>query len=473
MHRIIDYCKQLHMFTSGEGVIVGLSGGADSVCLLRVLLMLREELDLKLLAVHVHHGIRGKDADVDAAFCKALCDSYHVEFYQENADVPALSRTLSMSEEETGRKIRYDCFYRLLSHYGYQKIAVAHHQNDLAETMLFHMARGTGLHGLTAIRPVTGKLVRPLLCVSREEIQEILSRLNQEYCLDATNGDTRYTRNFIRHEIIGRMEKVNEKAVVHMAELSERLDVMQDYLRSCVSDAYHVCTTASEQGLSVSIELLQKQHLYIRQEVIRRCIFEMADGLKDIQAVHIKDILQLSERQTGKKIDLPHGIIVRREYERLFFERKDACQEQGIPDSENWELVIDMAQGQLPKEYMLPGKQKLTAELVNKISDIDGKKRYTKYFDCDKIKNTLVIRYPVADDYLVINAMGQRKPLRRYFIDAKIPTRIRGSIPVLAEGHHILWIPGYRISEKYKVTEDTDRILKLSLKRGDTNDRED
>lgn len=159
MQRIIAYCEKYHIFEKGDGVILGLSGGADSVCLLLALLELRAKWQLRILAVHVHHGIRGTEADQDAAFARALCERHGVEYVEERADIPALARELHMTEEEAGRHVRYQCFHRLLVMRGYQKIAVAHHKNDQAETILFHMARGTGIDGLIGMKPVAGEIV--------------------------------------------------------------------------------------------------------------------------------------------------------------------------------------------------------------------------------------------------------------------------------------------------------------------------
>lgn len=462
MQKIITYCEKQHMFEEGDGVILGLSGGADSVCLFMILLECREKWNLKLLAVHVHHGIRGEQADRDAAFAKALCQRYCVEYVEERVDVPEVAGMLHMTEEEAGRYVRYRCFYRLLKEKAYQKIAVAHHKNDQAETLLFRMARGTGIDGLAGMRPVAGEIIRPLLIVSKVEIERILTERNESYCKDITNEDTGYTRNYIRHEVIPRLEQVNTEAVTHIAALAERMQVVQDYLQESVEREFLTCKADRNiAGITLVLSSLLKLHPYIQKAVIRRGIMELAAGLKDIQEVHIEAVLRLTESQSGRRQMLPYGITVWRGAGELYFQ-KDA--EMLSEREKRCICVEELKTGML---YTFPisieADEMLEIQVLAEKPEIIGKKRYTKYFDCGKIKGNLVLRSPEAEDYLVIDGMGHRKKLNRYFVDEKIPVYAREKQVVLAEGHHILWVLGYRISEAYKVTEKTGKVLKLSL----------
>ncbi len=468
MQRIIKYCKQKHIFSAGDGVVIGLSGGADSVCLLLVLTRLRKELGLKLCAVHVNHGIRGADADADADFSRALCEKHDVDFVCEKADIPLMSSRMSMSEEEMGRSVRYRCFRDVMKQRDYQKIAVAHHQNDLAETMLFHMARGTGPDGLSPMQPLEGDIARPLLCVTRKDIEEILAEYRQDYCQDRTNDDTRYTRNYIRHEMTDRLLQVNKNAIRHMAALSDKLGDMNTFVKQYTADAFREGTDLLSDRVLLSIEYLQGQYPYIQQELVRKCIYHVLHSLKDVRQVHVTRSLELTKCQNGKKICLPDDVIVIKEYENLVFMKGGRAADAGCMFDVMKETVIDTCKDRR-LEYTLPGHGILVAQHTEKISDADKKKKYTKYFNCDKIKNTLVVRYPKKGDYIVINNRGQKKLLRRYFIDKKIPARLRDHMCVVADGSHIVWIPGYRVSEEYKPTEEMTELLKLTIK-GDAYD---
>ena len=199
--QVKEYCDRHQMLERGDRVVLGVSGGADSVCLLFVLLALRRELDLQLHVVHVNHGIR-IEAGEDAAYVSALCEAHQVPFYLYEKDIPALAKEWSCSEEEAGRRVRYEAFEEVLRQQCCQKIAVAHNSNDRAETMLFHLFRGTGLTGLAGIRPVRGQIIRPLLCVDRAQIETYLTEKQISYRHDATNDCDDYTRNKIRHHIL-------------------------------------------------------------------------------------------------------------------------------------------------------------------------------------------------------------------------------------------------------------------------------
>lgn len=493
MQRIITFCEEQHMFEEGDGIILGLSGGADSVCLLMALLELRKKWKLRLLAVHVHHGIRGAHADRDAAFARDLCERYYVEYAEERADIPDMAKKLHMTEEEAGRHARYCCFYRLLTERGYQKIAVAHHKNDQAETVLFRMARGTGIDGMTGMGPVTGEVIRPLLTLSRVEIEEILARRNEMYCIDATNADTTYTRNFIRHEVIPRLEQINTEAVSHIAALADRCRVMQDYLQESVEKEFLACRImGNDAGITLSLDRLLNMHPYMRQAVIRQGIIALTKSLRDIEEVHVEAVLRLTESQPGKRQMLPYGIVVWRGADELYFQQTDSEKSQpALQEAQCINKCINIRELEIGVQYTFPVSGQdgevsfsdiisedgevsfshissedcvvLTVRVLEGKPEIIGKKRYTKYFDCDKIKGNLVLRHPEPEDYLVIDSAGHHKRLNRYFVDEKIPVYERENRLVLADGNHILWVLGYRISEAYKVAEETQRVAEFSL----------
>lgn len=464
MERIVEFCKQQNMLENGDGVVIGFSGGADSVCMLLAFLELRKRYGLKLLAVHVHHGIRGEAADRDAQFARTFCEEANVEFCEERVDVPTMAKQLSMTEEEAGRKARYDCFQRLLRERGYQKIAVAHHKNDLAETMVFHMARGTGLEGLKGIRPMSGVVIRPLLCLTRAEIEEILQKQQVSYCTDETNQDEAYTRNYIRSQVIPSLEVVNDRTLDHLAALSDKVYAAGEYISSVVEEAYQNAVTAASDGmLGVDVGQIQTLHAYIRSELIRRVIGECTGSLKDVQSIHIDSVLELRNKQSGKEVHLPYGIVVRKEYDKLLFLKETECETKLQP-----ELVISGA-----GKYHLANGDSLKVDILEKSKKSIGKKRYTKYFDCGTINSTLVVRNPQPKDYIVIDTDGNRKKLNRYFMDLKVPAHLRSSQLVLADGDSVLWVIGHRIDEAHKVSEQTETIWKITYrKEGETKDGE-
>ena len=231
--RIAGYMKENHMTEAGYTVLAGVSGGSDSMLMLTILRELQKPLDFKLAAVHVHHGIRGQEADRDRAFVEQICEEWGIPCHVFHYDVPALSRKWKLGEEETGRLVRREAFDKAAHSYTDQKvrIALAHNQEDLAETMLHNLCRGTGLRGLCTMRPTAEKIIRPILCLNRGEIADFLEKYQIPHIQDSTNLCDEYTRNRIRHHILPALEQgINPKATAHMAETAFRLSQAEDYL---------------------------------------------------------------------------------------------------------------------------------------------------------------------------------------------------------------------------------------------------
>lgn len=456
------------MLSEGDVVAAGVSGGADSVCLLFVLLQLRQEIPFSLAAVHVNHGIR-PEAGQDAAYVEKLCGRLGVPFYLVERDVRQAARESGCSTEEAGRKIRYAALRQALAQMdpaavaqGRGKIAVAHNSNDRAETMLFHLFRGTGLTGLCGIRPVRGQVIRPLLCVERWEIEAFLKEKGISYCIDRTNQEDTYTRNRIRRHILPYVEQeIAGNAVAHMGSTSELLMEAEDFVRQETQRAYEGCVTEKAGALRMDIGRMQEKHPLLRKRLILRCLEGLIPARRDITAVHVRSIEELTGKDGSPRISLPYGICVRREYGDLVFERteEDAAGEPGEPRERGWEICPEPA-----CQVKLPGLGILRCRVFSceKNAEIP-QNRYTKWFDYDKIKKSLMVRNRRTGDYLTINKALSRKSLQDYMVNTRIPRKERDSIWLLADGEHILWVIGYRISEAYKVGADTKRVLEVQL----------
>ena len=242
LQRIQSYIEQFHMFADVDDIVAGVSGGADSMCLLRVLLHLQNRYGYRLSVVHIHHGIRGEEADRDASFVQEFCDAHGIGCEICKFDVPAYAKAQKMTEEEAGRKLRYDAFCEAAGRCEKSAIAVAHHMEDQAETLLYRLARGTGIKGLSGMAAVSRyreiPLLRPLLCLHREEILTLLAAWEQPYCVDATNESLCYARNRIRKEVLPSLCQINEEAVKHMVMVCEQAGEISEYLSS---QAQKVC----------------------------------------------------------------------------------------------------------------------------------------------------------------------------------------------------------------------------------------
>lgn len=460
------------MFEKGERILIGVSGGADSVCLFHMLVQMSKEMELELVVVHVHHMLRGASADEDSRYVEELAKKYKIPFYLIKKDVKKEAETRHISEEEAGRKVRYDAFYEVAEKTGCTKIAVAHHKDDQAETMLFHLFRGAGLRGLCGMRPVREMIIRPLLCLKRDEIDEYLAKENISFQTDETNAEDIYSRNQIRHYILPfAKEKINSRAVEHAAKAAEHLQEVQNYVEGMTQAAYEKAVRKD----CIMLDAFAGYDCFIQKQVICRMLEEQAGNLKDIEAVHIEKILQLCEMENGRRIMLPYGLVAVKQYEkvRIFCDKTENVVQDGCI------LCIEAGSESEPVSYCYTQEDvtyRLTISVVTdkkQVEDIktlflktkgqdfaEKKKNCTKCLDCGKINNAIFLRFAKQGDFMQIQAGGHIKKLNRLFIDEKVPSCERGRIPLLADGSHVLWVAGMeRISEAYKVTADTKKVL--------------
>ena len=468
VRKIYKTVEESGMLCQGDAVIIGVSGGADSICLLSVLKNLQTNLDLKLTAVHIHHGLRGEAADRDRDFVMQMCAALQVPCEVFHKDIRKMAREQHLSEEEAGRLFRYDCFEKVRQQKHASKIAVAHHMDDQAEPVLLNLFRGSGLKGLAGIPVVRGKIIRPLLSVSRREIEAYLERNGIIYKNDATNFETEYTRNRIRLDILPYVtENINQGAAVHIAETAA---IASDICRYIEKQAEAAGRTIIQWKLLQSVSAAEidaegfiSQDIAIQREILRQVLSGMTGQLKDIRAVHIETLRELFCGHAGRKINLPYDLSAERTYTAVSVFKNQTHNNRGndVFSETSSEIRIDV-----PGNYILDaGKRKLCLEIfpVEKNLQIP-KKMYTKWFDYDRIKNGLILRKRQSGDYMVI-AGGHKKALRRIMMDDKIPQSDRETLNLLTDGSHVLWIPDTgRMSEYYKITGETKLILSAELK---------
>lgn len=450
--KVKAYVKKWHMLQKEDSVIAGISGGADSVCLLFMLLKLQKELGFALMAVHVNHGIRGAEAERDEAYVKRLCRQWNVRLKVYRENVPAYAKEHGMTEEEAGRDIRRTCFCKVLKEWGGTKIALAHHENDNVETLLWNLCRGTGIRGLGGIAPVNDVWIRPLLCVKRREIESYLKKRGISYCTDTTNADRRYMRNRIRMDVIPYLEDcVNTESVSHMGKTMERMYELEQYILEEVGQYKESCIGWKNGRRIIRQTEYTKIPKALRDNVLHEILCETAGRRKDIEEVHVQMLRDLFTKQVGKRIDLPYGVTAIRTYEGVRFEKN--IPEASYAGDEN-ELFSIRVFDREPGNVTFP------------------EKIYTKWFDYDIIKNTVKIRHRIAGDSIVINRYGGRKKLKQYFTDQKVPQEDRDKIWIAADGDEVLWIVGYRQSQKYQITEKTTKILEIQYYGGEENGRD-
>ena len=477
IQKVISFMEKHNMILESDLVAAGVSGGADSLCLLFVLLEYQKKVPFDLAVVHVNHGLR-QEAALEAEFVKKICDSRKVPFFLKEADVKRLAKEEHLSEEEAGRKVRYSAFEEVLKLYQKDrpgergcKIAVAHHQNDAAETVMFHMFRGTGIYGMSGILPVNNNIIRPLLSVSRKEIENFLTSRGQSWCIDHTNEEDTYTRNKIRHHILEYADReINERATEHVAKAAAQMVSLRQYLETEVSKIMDQAVEVSNDGVSIDISELKKYPELLQGQLILTAINTVIPGRKDVGSKHVQDILELSEKSGSKKIDLPGNLEAVKEYGTLWIKKQNIRnpEDKGIPEKNIIGLPGEIQNLEFGKSYLLSTGSVLEVSLID-ATDFKGieENKYTKYFDYDRINNCLTLRFRQSGDYMTINEQAQKKSLKEYFINEKVPVSTRSHIPLIADGNHILWAIGYRISTYYKVTPKTRKIVQMIIRRNE------
>ena len=451
-------------------LVIGVSGGADSICLLFLMKKIIPEDHIRV--IHINHMIRGAEADEDSDFVKRICEKEGILFKEVKKDIPALAKKSGCSEEEAGRKIRYESFENEALSWekeeglpdGSVRIAVAHHIEDCAETFLFNLFRGSGIRGLSGIADQRDRIIRPLLGASRKDIEEYLSKIGQDFRTDGTNADTSYARNRIRNNILPEASMVCSAAPEHIAAASRKLRDITDYLDTVTDKACEDVVTASEEGFTeIDKKAFNELPEVIASILILKILTSMTPGKKDIGEVHARAVMDLSMGNAGKHLDLPYGISADFSHKKILLTKK------GGEESSFEEPELKIVTMRAPD--MTPEEKEALFDPSNPLN------RYTKYFDCDKISliaskfgittsPVYEVRNRKPGDYLVIkdkNGSPCTKSVSDYLTDLKLSFSEKESIRVMAVGSEVVWVIGYRMGDSAKLTERTENILKVVL----------
>lgn len=447
---------QFHMIEAGDTVVIGVSGGPDSVCLLDILRRLAAEDSFRLHVVHVNHGLR-QEAQEEEQYVEELCRQWAIPCTVFHEDIRAYAAAEGCSVEEAGRKYRYQCFEQVMKEQNGNRIAVAHHRNDRAETMLFHMVRGTGMKGMAGIPAVRGAVIRPLFQISRQEIMEYLTAKQIRYYTDSSNASNEYSRNRIRNQVMPVLDTVNEQAAAHMAAAADAAAEYWNYVEEEAIREEKTCVQECGDKLLIRAEAFQDYAPLLQRHIIYRTMLRLCGTVRDLEQIHVEQVQKLFEKQSGKRIRLPYEMLAERVYDGV---RLWCGQDSLSPTEKEWEPVYL----EIPGVTRMPGVGNIICKRMPMQRDMKiSKKCYTKVFDYDKISEALLIRTPRQGDYLIADAQGSHKKLSRYFIDSKLPREERQRIPVLADGDKVWWIIGMRISEDVKVTEETRELLQIEI----------
>ena len=443
---LFDFWKR-HQLPEGVGVLVALSGGGDSVALLHSLRQFAPRFSLHLQAAHLDHAIRDESArDVD--FVKRLCRQLDVPLTVERLDVPQLARERGQGLEEAGRELRREFLQGTARRQDCSLIALGHHRGDQAETLLMRLVRGSGLTGLAAMRPCSGPFIRPLLTISRYQIEDYLAAGGYDYVEDASNNDLSYTRNRIRHQLLPELARLNPRLEENLAGLSCRIAAEEDFWRQEVARALEAVRRVQGGELWLDRPALLALHPALRARVLRQALCEVRGDLHGLGAVHIEALEKLLTAAAPQaEIHLPKAWAARR-YERLWL--RDAPPKPATPFS------IQVAG---PGEVALPGGGVLRFSLE---AQTQGESPEAVEFPAEAAPFPLTVRsFRPGDRFHPRNAPGSRK-LKKYFIDARVEREIRCSVP-LVEGRQILWVAGLARCHQWQCGEGSGPVLRVVL----------
>lgn len=443
--KVDGFITEKALIKKGDSVLVGLSGGADSVALLVVLCRLAPRRGWTVKAAHFNHGIRGVGAEEDELFCRDLCDEMGVPFYSETGDVPAYARENGLSIETAGRMLRYDFLGRIAARAGCSRIAVAHHMDDNAESILLHMIRGSGLYGLTGIKPLRAGVIRPLLGVRKREIEAYLEAEGILYRTDETNLLPEGSRNRVRLDIVPYIEKhLNSAVVPTLCSMAELLSEDEAYLYREAKRAYD----DAKRGDGLLRKKVAELPHPIKTRVIRIALAE-AGAEVDIERVHVEAVSELLSARTGARLTLP-GIEARTSYDLIKFGRPKPAEPFEIPLREG---IINTPVGFLR---------------VSAVRGTEGFRRSSDVLFMDMAKAEALDGEPVVrtrrrgDRFMPVGSPGRRK-LKDYLIDRKVEREERERIPLVACGSEVLYVAGFGTSELVKVDEGTEWMLRAEF----------
>lgn len=422
--------RKQRLLSPADRVLVAVSGGADSVALLHLLHALAPVFPFALLAAHLDHGIRPESSE-DADFVRSLCARLGVVLIEGRADVPALAAARRRGLEETARESRRSFLCQTAARHGCGAIALGHHRDDQAETVLFRLLRGSALSGLAAMRPRSDLFIRPLLSFSRQQIRDFLAGQGLDFIEDASNADVTYTRNRIRHQLLPLLRDFNPRIEEHLTRFSCRLALEEDYWESEECRLLATLGQVGEAEVRFARAGLLALHPAVRLRLLRRALLVVRGDLLGVAACHLTGVekLLLADRPQAE-LHLP-GAWAARRYEQLWLRR--VAPESPLPVL----LTIDG-----PGVYPLSGGGEL---LVSLVPSALGEDHRAVEFDASRVSFPLTLRSPLAGDRLRPAGMAGSKKLKDLLIDAKVPREQRRRL-LLVVADEILWVVGLRRS---------------------------
>lgn len=436
VEQFLKYIRNEKLFHSSQLILLAVSGGADSMLMLHLFV----QTGFPVAVAHCNFKLRGSESDADEQFVSDYCDQHNLTFHSRTFETSEYASTEGISIEMAARELRYNWFEQLLQRHGYDFLATAHHQDDVIETFLINLSRGSGIRGLSGIQPKSGKIIRPMLFTNRVEIQDYCTRFKIDYRTDSSNEDTVYKRNLIRHEIVPMLEQVNsafrKNALKTIGTLNETGMLFQQRMSEIKASVY----SDDEFGAMVHIEKL------MNFSPLKTILFELIREF-GFQPEQIDDIIDSLTKESGRKFySEDYRLIKDRDYlliapnptgqEKLFYIEED-----------NLKLIFPI--------HLVFEKMERTADFRYSTSPnvVD--------LDWDKLTFPLILRHWQEGEYFQPLGMTGLKKISDFFIDEKYSIPEKENAWILASGNRPVWIVGKRLDDRVKITSETKKILRI------------
>jgi len=459
------------MLSGEERVLTALSGGPDSVCLLYVLKNLKDEFRLDLNAIYVDHCLRIEETPLEIEFCRKLCKKLDIPFITKFVDVKSYAKEKGINKQAAARELRYQIFEETANEIKANKIAIGHTADDQAETLLMRLFRGSGPTGLSGIPPVRGKFIRPLIDIERQEIEKYLQEAEVDFIVDSSNLKKDYLRNKIRLSLIPMLREINPNIIETLSRTAIIFREEDRHFEIAVTKALmRLISRKSDSRIELFLSPLEAMEKVILRRTLRRAIDE-TKGLHGINFIHIEDVINLIKYgKAGDRLYLPNGIRAIKEYSTLILTSEPPVKLETYTLEVPGELVLREA-GVLLRASIF-GSHELgvrcqESEIKDfRLSTLDSRLSTVQaIFDAERLVFPLTVRSRKRGDFFHPLGFGKKKKLQDFFVDEKVPRDERDAIPLIISGEDIIWIVGYRGDERFKLKDETKKVLKLEVKK--------
>lgn len=457
IQKVKNTIEEYRLINNNDKIIVAVSGGPDSMCLLDILRKMKDDIRIELIVAHINHCTRGEESDGDEEYVREYCKKYNIVFKSLRVDIEKVAKENGISTEMAGREERYAFFDKIFHENNANKIALAHNANDLAETVLMRIIRGTGLEGLEGIKPIRdNKYIRPILYSMRSEIESYCEKERLNPRIDKTNEQNIYSRNKIRLDLIPYIkENFNGDIINTINRLAMNARMDNEYFDYVTESAFLKYCIQEKEGYNIDKSLFSEYDSIITR-VIRMCLSKSLGNTYNIERKHIYDIIELQKNISGKIINLPKDIVCINNYGNIIIGKRNKKK-----NSKNLLYNLEMNKDIYIEEI----NADLILRKIKKNEYKNNNKKDIKYFDLDKIKGTIVLRYKKEGDKITPLGMKGSKKIKKVFNENKIPVDERETTPLICIGEEVAWIVGYGISDKFKIDANTKNILQIEFRR--------